>query len=77
MPRYCGDINEAERTCKGELWGHEVRGVYDGVLYWACTAGHVFARNFGDWERLNILSRKYAAERLANLQGDAPEEVLV
>lgn len=27
-PRWCG---------AGEVVGHEVRGLYDGVAYWSCT----------------------------------------
>lgn len=39
------------RTCpscwSADLCGHEVRGVYDGVLYWSClTCGHAWPR---DW----------------------------
>ena len=33
--------------CSTEPLGHEVRGVYDGVLFWSCTAcGHAWNR----WE---------------------------
>ena len=47
----------------GQLIGHEVRGVYDGVLFWSCGAcGHIWNRwPFGHhlWEK---------AEKIVNLR---------
>lgn len=31
-------------------WGHEVHGVYDGILFWSCAAcSHLWPRDFGAW----------------------------
>jgi hypothetical protein len=44
-----------------DLCGHEIQGVYDGVLFWSCLAcGRAWPRDFGDWERLNTASAEYA-----------------
>lgn len=63
MPRTCKDINEAAPTCEGDLIGIQIRGVYDGVLFWICSAGHAFPRDF-QVTRLNEASIRYAAEHL-------------
>lgn len=47
-----------------EYVGYEVRGVYDGVLYWVCPAcGLGFPRWVGDSDqRMVQLSQQYADE---------------
>jgi hypothetical protein len=47
--------------CAAETYvGYEVRGVYDGVLYWLCPiCGHAWPR-FTGTDRLAGLSEKYA-----------------
>lgn len=59
--------NPACRTTDGsKRMGHEVRGVYDGVLFWSCMAcGHVWPRNFGERDRLNRAAAKAVAELLS------------
>ena len=53
----CGDADGSNRC------GHQVHGVYDGTLYWSCFAcGHVWPRDFGDWERLNKAAREAVEE---------------
>jgi Zn-finger nucleic acid-binding protein len=55
---YSPGITHYSRTI-----GHEIRGIYDGVLFWSCPdCSHAWPRDFGDWDRLNELSAKYAAE---------------
>ena len=51
-----------ECRASGErVMGHIEPGVYDGVLWWECLAcGHIWPRNFGDWERLNQAAYAYA-----------------
>lgn len=45
-----------------DMWGHEVQGVYDGVLFWVCAAcSRAFARGWKS-ERLATLSADYARE---------------
>lgn len=42
--------------------GHEVRGVYDGVLFWSCPdCGHAWPR-WTDGGRLTDASARYVAE---------------
>lgn len=58
----CGEDNPHN------ILGHEILGVYDGVLYWVCMkCGIAFPRDFGDWERLNALSRQYVDAFMMNL----------
>jgi ribosomal protein S27AE len=63
------EIPEANRKFYGDgthysrLYGIEVRGVYDGVLYWQCPeCGHAFPRGFED-RRMILLARAYADKR--------------
>lgn len=53
-----------------ERWlGHEVRGVYDGVLYWSCLdCGRAWNRWPDDYGR-----RSETAERLVAAHNDAVE----
>lgn len=52
-------------TDNNARWGHEVPGVYDGILYWHCTAcGHVWPRDFGSWVGLQRLADAHVAEVL-------------
>ena len=52
--------------------GHEVRGVYDGVLYWSCTVcGHAWNRWTSDYGR-----RFDTAERLVGAHNDAVARAL-
>lgn len=45
-----------------DLLGHQVQGVYDGVLYWECMkCGHAWAR---DWEPGS--RREYRARELVD-----------
>lgn len=45
---------------QGALAGHEIRGIYDGVLFWSCLeCGFAWPRNHG------IPSRDEAARRYA------------
>lgn len=45
----------------GRVMGYQVRGIYDGVLYWECLAcGWAWPRDFGDWERRNAAAREHA-----------------
>lgn len=40
--------------------GHEIQGVYDGVLFWTCECcGLARVRDFGEWERRNQQSADY------------------
>lgn len=56
---------------ESKMMGFEVRGVYDGVLWWECgSCGWAFPRDFGPGRRSD-LSRKYADER--NAAGTAGE----
>lgn len=51
------------QAAAGDLMGHEVQGVYDGVLYWSCLkCGAIWPRDFGDWDRLNKASARAVAE---------------
>lgn len=44
-----------------DLMGYEVRGVYDGVLFWAChKCGNAWARNGFQGKRAE-LAEQYAA----------------
>jgi hypothetical protein len=46
---------------QGKMLGHEVRGVYDGVLVWECLGcRHAWPRDFGSMERRNLAAREYA-----------------
>jgi hypothetical protein len=48
--------------------GHEVRGVYDGVLYWSCLdCGHAWNR----WAASGFTSRWEAAEAMVATHNDA------
>jgi hypothetical protein len=50
---HCGNSNQQA------IAGYEVRGVYDGVLYWVCLAcGHAWARWLDG--PLGALSTEYA-----------------
>lgn len=43
-------------------WGHEVRGVYDGVLVWFCAAcGHYWPREFTGSPGLQRKAEEHAA----------------
>lgn len=43
-------------------WGHEVHGVYDGILFWSCAAcSHVWPRDFGGAIGLTRKSEEYVA----------------
>lgn len=48
-------------TCGGEVIGVEVRGVYDGVLYWTCPAGHRWHR-FGPEHYLHERAARFVDE---------------
>ena len=51
---HCGDT---------DYIGFEVRGVYDGVLYWVCSkCNYAWARFTDGRTRLTQLSREYADE---------------
>lgn len=44
-------------------WGHEVQGVYDGVLFWSCAAcSHAWPRDFGPAHGLSRKSEEYVAQ---------------
>lgn len=43
--------------CGGEPLGHEVPGVYDGVLFWTCTACGLA------WEREGFTGRRASIAR--------------
>ena len=51
---FCGDPDYV---------GHEVLGVYDGVLYWVCTkCNYAWPRFTDKRQRLSQLSKEYADE---------------
>lgn len=55
----------ADLTCpkcgSPDVAGHEISGLYDGVLYWACLAcSHGWPRDFGSARRLSLESKEYA-----------------
>lgn len=55
-------------TDGGSRMGHQVTGVYDGVLFWSCLAcGHAWPRDFGDWDRLNQAARLAVEEARAGI----------
>lgn len=52
-------------TDNNARFSHEVRGVYDGVLYWSCAAcGHVWPRDFGPRIGLQRKAEEYVADEL-------------
>lgn len=43
--------------------GHEIQGVFDGVLYWSCEdCGLAVPREFSPGDRLRDLSRQYVTQ---------------
>ena len=40
--------------------GYEVRGVYDGVMYWVCDQGHAYPRFTDPEYRLTAASAEFA-----------------
>lgn len=51
----CGAIDN-------DIVGHEIRGVYDGVLYWACTAcGLAWARDWTGYGSRQQIANQYVA----------------
>jgi hypothetical protein len=55
-------MNNPCPKCHGlDVLGHEVRGLYDGVLFWqCCRCGWSFPRDFGAARTLQIHSVNYA-----------------
>ena len=60
------------RTCEGcdvtltrtDVWGIEIPGIYDGVLYWTCAyCEYAWPRMFPENFRLSEQSRFAAADR--------------
>lgn len=62
----CPNCNKARQ----EDWvGHQVRGVYDGVLFWECSkCGHVWTRNFGT-NYMNTKSQNAVNDYLVAVRG--------
>lgn len=55
------------------IMGHEVRGVYDGVLYWACmSCGVAWSRDWGGYGRRADVAAAYVAAHNAR-QGHADD----
>ena len=45
-----------------DVTGHEITGLYDGILYWVCVAcDYGWPIDFGVAYRLNQSSKEYAA----------------
>ena len=58
----CHCLPYGDTTHFSRVMGHEVRGVYDGVLFWSCPdCGHAWPR-WTDGGRLTVASAKAAAE---------------
>lgn len=48
---------------QSRIAGHEVRGVYDGVLFWQCLeCGHAWAREWPAGGRLHQVASEMVAE---------------
>jgi hypothetical protein len=49
-----------DSTDPQKRWGHEIPGVYDGILFWSCAScGHVWPRDFGVAVGLTRKSEEY------------------
>lgn len=43
--------------------GHEVQGVYDGVLFWSCTScGRAWSRDWSDRPRIQQIADEYVRQ---------------
>lgn len=52
--------DDCPKCGSGDYGGYEVRGVYDGVLFWLClNCGWAYPRIFGA-PRMDGLSQRYA-----------------
>lgn len=64
MSRGVEDTRHCPQCGHTEIMGHEIRGVYDGVLFWSClAAGHMWPRfSAEEWSRLHDKAVEIIAE---------------
>ncbi len=62
----CPACNDTSR-----IVGHEISGVYDGVLFWSCACGHAWSRDWSGYGRRQEIADGYVATFLAGSGGAA------